>query len=81
MSRTAVNSGLNATLSAVREHDMIPLGVVDDLASAKQLIKAEIHGLRIGWLACGRTLLTQPDTGPRYWKFDEHELGNAARTE
>lgn len=67
-------AGLAVTLSAIREAGMIPLGVGEKLAVARQLVRTDMNGLRIGWLGCGRTLLPQNDAGPRYWEFDEQEL-------
>jgi hypothetical protein len=36
-----------------------------------------MNGLRIGWLGCGRTLVSQSNSGPNYWEFEEQELLNA----
>jgi Bacterial capsule synthesis protein PGA_cap len=67
-------AGLAATLAAVLETGVIPLGAGKDLARAQQMIRTDRNGLRIGWLGCGRTLLPQEDAGPHYWEFDEGEL-------
>ena len=69
--------GLTATLKAVREAGMIPLGAGDDMAAARQLIHTEVNGLRLGWLGCGRTLLPQNGAGSRYWEFEAQELLDA----
>jgi capsule synthesis protein PGA_cap len=69
--------GLATTLGAVRGADLVPLGAGDDAAAACQLVVTEIRNLRIGWLGCGRTLLPQAGTGPRYWEFNEQELLDA----
>ena len=73
--------GLGDTLTAVRGANLTPLGVGEDDFSARQLVRTDINGIRIGWLACGRTLLPQIEEGPRYWEFDETELYEAVRRE
>jgi hypothetical protein len=67
-------AGLIASLAAVREAGLLPLGAGDDPAAAQKLIRTDINNLSIGWLGCGRTLLPQEETGPRYWEFNEKEL-------
>ena len=67
-------TGLIATLAAVREAGILPLGAGDDFVAAQQLIRTDIENLLVGWLGCGRTLLPQEETGPRYWEFNEKEL-------
>jgi gamma-polyglutamate biosynthesis protein CapA len=67
-------AGLQLTLTAVRQAGLTPLGAGDDSAAARQLVRTDINGLRIGWLGCGRTLLPQRETGPQYWEFNEDEL-------
>jgi Bacterial capsule synthesis protein PGA_cap len=67
-------AGLAATLAAIRQVGELPLGAGDDPAAARRLIRTDINNLRIGWLGCGRTLLPQKETGPRYWEFNEKEL-------
>ena len=66
--------GLIATLNAVRQAGIMPLGAGDELVAAQQLVCTEANGLHIGWLGCGRTLLSQSKVGPCYWEFDEQEL-------
>ena len=67
-------AGLATTLNGVREAGLTPLGAGDNLAAAKQMVRTDISGLRIGWLGCGRTLLPQSELGSRYWEFNEEEL-------
>jgi len=67
-------AGLAATLAAVRKVGLLTLGAGDDVAAAQQVIHTDVNSLRIGWLGCGRTLLPQEETGPRYWEFNEKEL-------
>src|SRR5439155_6544781 len=67
-------AGLAVMLNAVREAGMMPLGAGDELAAAQRLVRTDVNGLRIGWLGCGRSLLPQSYTGPRYWEFDEQHL-------
>ena len=67
-------TGLAATLDAVRRADMTALGAGDDLTAAHEVRRMDVNGVRIGWLGCGRTLLHQNENGPRYWEFDEKEL-------
>lgn len=66
--------GLARTMKAVQEAGLTPLGAGKDLAAARQLLRVDVNGLRVGWLGCGRTLLPQVGPGPRYWEFDESEL-------
>ncbi len=67
--------GLAATLRAVREAGLQPLGAGDSSGAARELVVTSRNGIRIGWLGCGRTLLPQDGPeGPRYWEFDEQEL-------
>jgi poly-gamma-glutamate synthesis protein (capsule biosynthesis protein) len=66
--------GLAATLDAVSKAGMTPLGAGENSATARELIRTDVGGLRIGWLGCGRTLLPQNDGGPRYWELNEREL-------
>ena len=67
-------AGLIATLDAVRKAGLIPLGAGDDSSAAQQLVRTDMNGLRIGWIGCGRTLVSQSKSGPGYWEFDEQEL-------
>ena len=67
-------AGLAVTLEAVQNAGITALGAGTDLEAAKQLIRTDVRGLRVGWLGCGRTLLPQNDEGPRYWEFNEQEL-------
>ena len=70
-------AGLVATLDAVRKADLIPLGVGDNPSAAQALVRTDMNGLRIGWLGCGRTLVSQSNSGPSFWEFDEQELFSA----
>jgi len=72
-------AGLVATLDAVMKADLVPLGVGDSPASAQALVRTDINGLRIGWLGCGRTLVSQGALGPHYWEFSEDELLDATK--
>jgi poly-gamma-glutamate synthesis protein (capsule biosynthesis protein) len=67
-------AGLIATLDAVRDAKITPLGAGDNSSAAMQLVRTDRKGLRIGWLGCGRTLMFQEDSGPRYWELNEQEL-------
>jgi len=69
-------AGLAATLHAVSEAGMMPLGAGHSLKAAKQLVATSRNGLKIGWLGCGRTLVDQGQVegNPYYWEFDEKEL-------
>lgn len=67
-------AGLVATLDAVRGVGLSALGAGDDATAARQMIRTDIGGVRIGWLGCGRTLLPQTKTGQNYWEFNEQEL-------
>jgi poly-gamma-glutamate synthesis protein (capsule biosynthesis protein) len=70
-------AGLVATLDAVRKADLIPLGVGDNPSAAQALVRTDMNGLRIGWLGCGRTLVSQSNSGPSFWEFDEQKLVSA----
>jgi len=67
-------AGISATLKAVQGAGIISLGCGEDNSAAQQLVRTDKNGLRIGWLGCGRTLLPQNDSGPRYWELNEKEL-------
>ena len=69
--------GLVATLDAVKKADLIPLGVGDNPSAAQALVRTVINGLRIGWLGCGRTLVSQSNSGSSFWEFDEQKLVSA----
>lgn len=69
--------GVIATLDALKAADLLSLGVGDDHFSAQALVRTDINGIRIGWLGCGRTLVSQSNSGPNYWEFNEQELLNA----
>jgi hypothetical protein len=73
-------AGLVATLAAVDGAGLKSLGAGESTAAARQLIRTEIRNVRIGWLGCGRTLLPQKETGPRYWELNEQELLDAVLT-
>jgi poly-gamma-glutamate synthesis protein (capsule biosynthesis protein) len=66
--------GLAATLQALQSAGVQPLGAGDGPAGARQLIRTDRNGLRVGWLGCGRTLLPQSGNGTHYWEFNEQEL-------
>lgn len=66
--------GLSATLAAIRRAGMRELGAGDTSADAMRLVRTDMHGVRVGWLGCGRTLVPQKESGPHYWEFDEEEL-------
>jgi len=67
-------AGLEATLKAVRQSKMTPLGAGEDLNRARRLVRTNVNGVRIGWFGCGRTLVTQNPDGAHYWEFNEEEL-------
>jgi hypothetical protein len=70
-------AGLIATLDAVKKAGLLPLGVGSNPSAAQALVRTDMNGLRIGWLGCGRTLISQSNSGPNYWEFDEQELYSA----
>lgn len=69
--------GLELALTALRAADIHALGADTDHSEASHLHVDEVRGLRIGWLACGRTLLDQAQDGPGFWELDEEELSSA----
>jgi hypothetical protein len=72
-------AGLVATMAATRNAGLIELGAGAQLSDAKQLVRTDVRGIRVGWLGCGRTLVTQSESGPNYWEFDEEELYSAVQ--
>jgi poly-gamma-glutamate synthesis protein (capsule biosynthesis protein) len=66
--------GLAATLHAISDAGMVPLGAGKDRAQARRLVRTTLNSVRIGWLGCGHTLLSQPDRDEQYWEFAENEL-------
>jgi poly-gamma-glutamate synthesis protein (capsule biosynthesis protein) len=72
-------AGLAATLQAVEDAGLRPLGAGSDMSAARRIVRTDCGGLRIGWLGCGRTLLPQTGGGPCYWEFDEQELLDEVR--
>lgn len=69
--------GLVATIKAVQDANLTILGVGETKSAAKQVVRTDVGGLRVGWLGCGRTLVDQDELGPNFWEFDEEELHNA----
>lgn len=72
-------AGLVATLSAIEKAGLVSLGAGGNMPAARSLVRTDINGIRIGWLGCGRTLVSQADVGPNYWEFDEQELLDAIK--
>ena len=72
-------AGLAETLTALQSAGIAALGAGNDVVSSRQLIRMNLNGLSIGWLGCGRTLLTQRSEGPVYWEFNEENLLAAVR--
>ena len=70
-------AGLVVTLDAIRKAGLVPLGAGDNTSAAQRLVRTDMNGLRIGWIGCGRTLVSQSNSGPSYWEFDEQELFSA----
>ena len=66
--------GLEDTLLAVGSAGMEALGAGPSQGAAKRLRVDEVLGLRIGWLACGRTLVDQGADKTQIWELDEAEL-------
>ncbi|HXL35503.1 MAG TPA: CapA family protein, partial [Gemmatimonadales bacterium] len=71
-------TGLASTLAAVGAANLVALGAGSDAATSRRLVRTDGHGVRVGWLGCGRTLIPQA-TGARFWEFDEQELLGAIR--
>jgi hypothetical protein len=66
--------GLAATIDAVTKADLVSLGVGHNPSASQKLVRTDVNGLRIGWLGCGHSLVSQDNSGPSYWEFDEQEL-------
>lgn len=73
--------GLRETLAAVGSAGLTPLGAGESLSDARRMIRTDAGGLRIGWLAAGRSLVDQDWEAPHYWEFDEEEVASAVRRE
>jgi hypothetical protein len=71
--------GLASTLQVTRAAGLVSLGAGDDLDASRRLIIVESQSLKLGWLGCGRTLLRQAQSGPRFWEFKAAELLEAIR--
>lgn len=67
-------NGLASTLDACQNAGLKPLGAGKDQQAAKRMCRTDIHGIKIGWLGCGRTLKRQNSDGPIYWEYDQEEL-------
>lgn len=72
--------GLVATIDAVQNANLTSLGAGETISAAKQVVRTDVRGLRVGWLGCGRTLVSQDESGPNFWEFDEQELHNAVQS-
>lgn len=66
--------GLVATIEAVQHANLSCLGIGATKTDAKQILRTDVRGIRVGWLGCGRTLVVQEESGPHFWEFDEEEL-------
>lgn len=66
--------GLRSTLGALHDASIEALGAGSTSAEAGRIVRSDHHGLRIGWLGCGRTLKKQSATGPFYWEIDPTQL-------
>ncbi len=73
--------GLQQTLNEVRAAGLLPLGVGCSFAEARSLTRTDVRGLRVGWLAAGRSRLEQHWDTPHYWEFNEEEILSAVRKE
>jgi poly-gamma-glutamate synthesis protein (capsule biosynthesis protein) len=71
--------GLQTTLRALANAGLQTLGAGADKNQTRNLTRTDRHGLRIGWLACARTLEDQGEAGPFFWEMDEPELLAAVR--
>lgn len=66
--------GLATTLQICKTHGLTPLGAGVTRSEVKNPICDNKKGIKIGWLACGRTLKQQAQNPPFYWEYDEKEL-------
>jgi len=71
--------GFAATLQAVEKAGMNTLGAGVTTGAARQMVRTDAGGLKIGWLACGRTLLPQSPDGPNFWEYEPESLLAAVR--
>lgn len=69
--------GLASTLRAASEARLTILGAGDNREASRSLKVIEVHGVKVGWLACGRTLRRQAKDGPHFWEFAKPELVDA----
>ena len=63
--------GLAASLAALETEGIVPLGTSDNRT---RLVRTDRDGLRIGWLACGRSSFHQDPDRQGFWEFDRSEL-------
>jgi len=75
------SEGLRQTLNAVVSAQLTALGAGETFTEAKALVRTDAAGLRVGWLAAGRSRVEQEWNGPHYWEFNEEELTSAVRRE
>jgi len=73
--------GITATLLALSEAGITPLGIANKVNHEKELIRTDSNDLHIGWLACGCTFVPQVEGVPQYWEFDKEELLAAVHNE
>ena len=74
--------GMLETIHYCRTAGLQVLGAdEDEPARAKQLLRTDVAGLRIGWLGCGRSQQQQATSGPWYWEYSPEELERRVREE
>jgi len=71
--------GLTSTIVALEDTGIVPLGVGENRWQARQIVRTDRKGLRIGWFGCGRTLQLQAENGPHFYEFDHDELLEGVR--
>ena len=71
--------GCGSTIRAVEAAGMKVLGAGNTPEAARQMLRTDAGGLRIGWLGCGRTLQAQAAAGPCFWELDGDEFVAAVR--
>ena len=69
--------GLASTLRAVSASGMVPLGAAETDAGARRVVRTDARGVRIAWLACGRTLVPQEAGPAHFWEYNELSLVDA----
>lgn len=70
----AGTAGLAFTLDTLGRSGLVGLGAASGSSDPLELVRSDRHGVRIGWLACGRTGIEQLRGVPTFCELNEAEL-------